>query len=174
MQTMGEPVFRPGLGTGIIWRAYGRFHQVPNEIACAGLNGQLDRNVPGGWYAWLLYSDGRGLAMPRDAGTTVPRAEIWNHCRQIAEQLNHHAPLDGHWVVAWSSRDQEARLLFRDADGDLQVVVEIDARGMGILQRPVHDVVGQAVQAVQTQREIVKGLGADRPTVRLAQGERPH
>lgn len=174
MQTTGQPVFRPGLGTGMTWRAYGRFHRVPNEIACAGLLGQLTRNVPGGWYAWLLYSDGSGIAMPSDPEVPAPRPEIWNHARHLTEQLNRLAALDGHWVVAWSQRDQEPRLLFRDEDGDLQAVVEIDARGTAFLQRTVQIIVAQAAHAVQTQREILRGLGADRPTIRLAQGERPH
>lgn len=171
---METTVFRPGLGAAKIWRAYGRFHDVPNEIACAGLHGQLTRNAGPRWTAFLLYSDGNGISMPSAPDVPDLGPELWNQLRVFAEGLNRNLAEGGHWVVSWNHDRGEARLLFRDADGDLQVVVEIDDGMPMILSWSLFDVLNQASAALAIQRERIMELGADRPTVRLARGERPH
>lgn len=171
---METKVFRPGFGAAKIWRAYGWFHDVPNRIACVGLYGQLSRYSGVRWTGFLLYGDGNGISVP--SGSDVPdlEPELWNHLRLWVEGLNRNLAEDGHWVVSWNHDRGEARLLFRDADGDLQVVVEIDQGMPQILSWRLIDVLNQASAALAIQRQRVRDLGADRPTVRLARGERPH
>lgn len=171
---MDGVVFRPGLGVARTWRAFGRFHRVENDVACAGLIGQLNRHVGKRWTGFLLYADGSGISMPSGPDVPAIGADLWNHLRGWAEALNAQMADGGHWVVAWDHAAGEARLLFRDDDGDLQVVVEIDERMPKILLWAPHDVLRQASAALAIQRTKINDLGADRPTVRLARGERPH
>lgn len=171
---MDTRIFRPGLGVARTWRAFGRFHQVPADIAAAGLTGQLNRYASGQWTGFLLYGDGFGIAMP--SSPTVPELpdELWQHLRLWSEALNREMAEDGHWIVAWDHTEGEARLLWRDGDGDLQIVIEIDHGMPRILDWTVLDALNQASAALAIYEEKMRGLGADRPTIKLAQGERPH
>lgn len=171
---MESKVFRPGFGAATTWRAFGAFHRVPNEIACAGLNGQLSRYSGKRWTAFLLYEDGRGVCMSSDPDAPALTPDLWNHLRGWAEGLNRTLADEGHWVVAWDHGAGEARLLFRDEDGDLQALVEIDEGMPKILGWTVMDALNQAAAALHIRKDKLRELGADRPTVRLARGERPH
>lgn len=171
---MDMEIFRPGYGVAQEWRVYGRTHDVPDGIAIAGLIDQLNHNTSGQWTGFLLFESGRGVSMPSDPALGKLDPTLWNHLRDWCEGLNRMLHSDGHWVVAWDHVRAEARLLFRDADGDLQVVVEIDEGVPKIFNWAVMDALNQAAIALEIQRNKVRDLGADRPTIRLAQGQRPH
>lgn len=104
-----------------------RVHTVPDFIVTADLMGQLERHVSPGWYAAIFFSDGSGVAMGADAATPTPPAYIVSWMVKVAVALNRQANHGGHWVVAWSDR-QEASLIWRDQDGDVHVAIEVDAK----------------------------------------------
>lgn len=171
---MDTTIFRPGLAPARTWRAFGRFHDVPNEVAAAGLTGQLTRYCSPEWTGFLLYGDGNGISMASSPAVPALAEELWQHLRGWVEALNRELSEGGHWVVAWDHQAGEARLLFRDGDGDLQAAIEIDQGMPKILGWPVLAVLNHAAAALSTREDMLRGLGKDRPTIRLAQGQRPH
>jgi hypothetical protein len=109
------------------FKVSGRVHTVNDFVVTADLRGQLDRHVSPGWYAVVFFSNGRGIARGATADTPTPAPYILNWMMKVAEALNRQANHGGHWVVAWADR-QEAVLLWRDADGDVHVAIDVDAK----------------------------------------------
>lgn len=109
------------------FQAPGRLHTVSDRIVSADLHGQLTRHVSPGWYAVVIFSDGRGVCLGMDRMTPAPADYVLSWMIRVAVALNRAANHGGHWVVAWSDR-QEAVLVWRDHDGDVHAAIEVDAK----------------------------------------------
>lgn len=105
-----------------------RLHDVPNEIVIAGLREQLDKHVGPGWWAMVLYSDGRGLGRGKHGGVRSPAQPLYDRIRGFAIALNRELHCGGHWVLALN-KAQEIHCLWRDADGDLHGCMEVVGDG---------------------------------------------
>lgn len=146
-----------------------RLHGVPDRIVGTDLAGQLQRHVCPGWYAVVMFSDGRGVCMGvHDEIPSPPEAAVqW--MVQAAVALNRELHHGGHWVVAWSDA-QEPVLLWRDGDGDIHVAVEVSVKADKIEGYEVQRAVAMAGQALAESYERVRWLeNGPQQIVNLAQ-----
>ena len=131
-----------------------RTHGVPDPIVSLDLLSCVDRWVEGDWVLAVVYSDGRGVIMPRDGSIDLPAPSVRAWLAERVTALNVECHSNGHWVIAWRPRAGEAALLFRDGDGDLQVVVDLvpDRFGTPPLMLTNHQVNETAIAALQEQQ----------------------
>lgn len=99
-------------------------HRVPDRIVTTSLADQMHRHVGPGWYAVVMFADGRGVAAGEKDDTAAPPEWAVDWMAKAAVALNKDLHEDGHWIVAWAPAG-EPNLLWRDGDGDLHVVTEI-------------------------------------------------
>lgn len=107
-----------------------RLHGVPDEIVMAGLREDLDsfcgEPVVGvGWYACVLFADGRGFLGGPELWCAEPGEDKRDLMVRLARRLNREMAHGGHWVTAWHSEGHLV-VLWRDVDGDLQFTTEFD------------------------------------------------
>jgi hypothetical protein len=146
-----------GGGAGIPFHAPFRTHKLDDAVVQASLGQHLVENVGWGWYAWVCFSDGRGLALGHTAGTRKPDAEVCNLLQQTAILLNATLAEDGHWIVAYNL-ENEPVVLWRDHGGDIHVCFEIGVPGVALLSWRPSDIFTLAHEALMTYRAQVAPL----------------
>ena len=141
----------PGRGKPRQVRCGVRVHGVPDQIVVADLKGQLRRHVSPGWYACILFSDGRGACMGESDDVADPPEHVISWLAARAVDLNRMLHQGGHWIVAWSAA-QEPVLIWRDGDGDIHTAVELGVKADAIDTHDTARVLDNAARAlVETQ-----------------------
>jgi hypothetical protein len=149
-------------------------HRIPDQIVTTGLSGQLARHVGHHWYAVIMFADGRGAAIGAHNHTPVPSEDKIEAMARWAVALNRDLHEDGHWIVAWSSAEQCPVLLWRDADGDIHIAIEVavdarDPRGLEAYDRA--RILNAGAEALTVLRaQVMKAAVLPNQQVNLAQG----
>jgi hypothetical protein len=149
-------------------------HRVPDRIVTTELAGHLERHVGHHWFAVVMFADGRGAAMGATNHTPAPAEPALQAMAKWAVALNRDLHEDGHWIVAWSPHEQCPVLIWRDADGDIHLAVEVavdkrDPRGMDAYDKPrILDIGAEALGTLRAQVMQADVMG--RQKVNLAQG----
>jgi hypothetical protein len=130
-----------------------RAHGIPDAIMGLDLMGGVDRWVEGDWVLALVFADGRGVIMPRNADVVLPPPDIraWLADRVAALNVAYHS--GGCWFIAWRPEAAEAVLLFRDGNGVLRVVVDLvpSERGTPVISLSRDEVADAALNALRAQ-----------------------
>ncbi len=103
-------------------------HRVADRVVLRRLASDLTEQMGPGWFALVLFSDGRWAARGESAKQPMPLDATVNLMRRAAAALNAQTADGGHWVVALRPEAREIAALWRDGDGDAHVVVEYDQR----------------------------------------------
>ena len=167
---MGElPIF----GTTVKRVHCGRsLHRVPTEVVFAGLREDCAEFLGQGWYACVLLSDGSGVLRGNRERTKEPAQEVRDKMLAVAVMLNREQHNDGHWVIAWA--DGRLHMLWRDMDGDLQFVFEIDEPWVRVKDWPDTEFSARAEAGFRQWQEHMRA--AERKPdelIRRALGEKP-
>lgn len=96
-----------------------RFHNIPDFLAQAQLDRDLNFLFGPGWYALLLKMGGGGAFAGHSHNTEVPPDDVLQKMLDVSKKLNRDLHHDGHWVVVWH-RMKRLCLIWRDNDGALQ------------------------------------------------------
>jgi hypothetical protein len=155
----------------------GRFHNVATRELGAALIGMLEQEGQGqNWTAWVITYDGN-LYVKRQAHAAPdavwPSDEKRGFARDLVIRLNREVPYMGAWVVAWFG-DQRWAMLWKDHDGDLQVVIFNDEPWARQKGTPIEKWLADAEAGVRKWVAVQEGL-ALKPTQlhKAALGETP-
>lgn len=165
----------PVLGEGArLVNCYCRLHRVPDDMVVMRLRDQIVNDLGLGWYAVVMFGDGRGTMRGCDVTVPEPEEAISTFLFYLAVRLNRECHHDGHWVVVWS-KNRIIHLMFRDRDGDLQFSHSIDDAWTRVEAAGIAAIVEQAEIAHATWSNLLFGGIAPREDqlYRAARGEKP-
>ncbi len=150
-----------------------RFHRVPDLTVTHRLAEHLTDQAGAEWFALVLFGDGRWVA--RGSQDWIkPLPATLDLMQRAAVAINAQAADDGHWVIAMLPRAQEMVALWRDADGDVHVVVEYDHKIAQLHGWTGDQLAGQAAAALNLYRlQAAKVDAAPGQMIRRALGESP-
>lgn len=155
-------------------RIYGpKFHAVPDLTVTHRLLQHLGEQVGDHWFALVLFGDGRWVA--RGSQDWIkPQPATLDLMQRAATALNVQAAEGGHWVVAILPQARELVAMWRDADGDVHVVVEYDHKIPQLHGWSNAELAGQAAAALNAYRlQAAKVDVAPGQMIRRALGETP-
>jgi hypothetical protein len=149
-------------------------HGLDDDVVMARLRQDLDEECGPGWWAVLLFGDGRGIMRGQHSRVMAPDEERRERALQLAVALNRKLDVGGHWVTGWTAGGM-LKILFRDGDGDLQFTVDGAESWERMRHWPVdsHLVTCANAMAVWTETIRHKLELAPSQQIRAALGERP-
>ena len=106
-----------------------RLHPVPAEEVTRKLIDDIETIADGGWYAVVMFSDGRGAMRGLTETARLPPQDALDRMVDLAVLLNRDNHHNGHWVIIWSN--ERINMIWRalvthGADADRQDHVMFD------------------------------------------------
>jgi hypothetical protein len=153
-------------------------HRLSDEIVMAGLvfprnplSFAFEADIPGGyghgWYACVMFSDGRGTLRGESQITALPPEDIADRLYYLAVRLNRDEHRGGHWVTLWAKGCINA--FWRDRDGDLQFSIGFDDAWPRMRHLTVDEFASRCIAAHDEWREQMKQIDASNmPTFKRA------
>ena len=155
-------------------------HGLDDRLIGARLLGWMVRESAGtNWWICGLTHDGKIIAWDStaQAASLDTALDIGKHKTHFAVQvLSALAEVgnDGTWLVAWFDNCKRFYLLWKDADGDIQIPIEIDVSWLRLREWKAHHFVEHATTAMATWQKIHDNMeyGAGQQKF-LAKGDKP-
>lgn len=153
-------------------------HGVSDQLIEARILEWMMREANGGnWWLLGVTHDGKVIAWDNGAGVQTglqPPRDREHYALAVLSALNLELAQGGTWMVAWIDDCRRFYLLWRDADGDIQIPIDCDRSWLRFREWGVDVWLRMAGGAWQQWTEIQQNLEL-RPdqTVRLAAGEAP-
>lgn len=151
-------------------------HALPDAWLGARMRGWMFDEAKGShWWICAIQADGkfRYASFPEDAAMHNDWRE---HARKVCRHMNKHASLGGAWLCGYIG--QMFYMLWKDADGDIQIPVEFGADGVPMplsrfLEHGMDDFLEHGLQAHAVWKEHQYRIDHSKNQRRaLAQGDR--
>lgn len=150
-------------------------HGLPTEWLTKRVVGWMFDEAKGSpWWICALTRDGEFKVSSHCGTGTGPLVSYQDYAKRVLWHLNRHCHHGGAWLVGWIDNGRRFYLLFKDADGDIQIPIDCDKRWEEIKEWSPDDWAEQAEQAYAIWAEFHRSIEYQRgQQIKLAQGEKP-
>lgn len=149
-------------------------HQMDEGWLRARVRGWMDLVESPGLDFWIgtYTADGRWIYCSSSADGYQPQAYRQQYARDVVRHLNRVIANGGAWLGGWVRGGREFYLLWKDADGDIQIPIECDKPFIALRNWQMTDWERHATVALgvwsEHQKNMEYGRGQEK---RVAQGE---
>jgi hypothetical protein len=157
-------------------RAAGHMHELPEQWLRSRVRGWMELCESPGLAYWVgtYTADGTWIYCSSDRDLYLPKTYRQVYAQNVCKFLNQQCNFGGAWLAGWFRGGKEFYLLWKDADGDLQIPIESDKPFIVLQRWGLADWEKHACTAYSVWAERQKLLEIrSKDTVKVAQGERP-